>query len=89
MHSYFERIGKNLHNKTTLTYFKTSLAASYTKDMSHFSHPCMHMDVHAYANEMLMRLDRFLDKNLSLIIFIKLCSCFLMSFKEIFVMLKL
>ena len=32
----------------------------------------MHMAVHAYANEMLMRLDRFLDENLSLIIFLKL-----------------
>jgi len=33
--------------------------------MSHISHPCMHMAVHAYANEMLMRLDRSLDENLS------------------------
>jgi len=30
----------------------------------------------AYANEMLMRLDRFLDKNMSLIIFVKLRSGF-------------
>jgi len=30
------------------------------------------MAAHAYANEMLMRLDRFLDENLSLIIFFKL-----------------
>jgi len=29
---------------------------------------------HAYANEMLMRLDRFLDEHLSLIIFLKLRS---------------
>ena len=58
------------------TYFKSSFAASQTKEMSHFSHPCMHMAARAYANEMLMRLDRSLDKNLSLIIFIKLRSCF-------------
>jgi len=40
--------------------------------MLHFRHSFMHMAVHAYANEMLMRLDRFLDENLSLIIFLKL-----------------
>jgi len=32
-----------MHNKSTLTYFKTFLAASLTNDMSHFSHHCMHM----------------------------------------------
>jgi len=59
------------------TYFKSSFAASQTKEMSHFSHPCIHMAARAYANyEMLMRLDISLDKNLSLIIFIKLRSCF-------------
>jgi len=41
--------------------------------MSHFSHR-MHMGVR--ANEMLMRLERFLDGNLSLIIIVKLCSRF-------------
>jgi len=51
--------------------------------MSHFSHHCMHMDARTYANEMLMRLDRFLDENLSLIIFVKLRSRFLMCFEEI------
>jgi len=44
--------------------------------MLHFSHPCMHIAASAYANEMLMRLDRSLDENLSLIIFIKLRSRF-------------
>jgi len=29
------------------------------------------MAAHAYSNEMLMRLDRFLDESLSLIIFVK------------------
>jgi len=43
----------------------------------------MHMAGRAYANEMLMRLDRFLDENWSLIIFLKLCSQFLMCSKEI------
>jgi len=47
----------------------------------------MHMDARAYANEMLMRLDRSLDENLSLIIFVKLR--FLMCFKEIIFRLKL
>ena len=45
-----------MHNKSTFTYFKTALAASYIKDMSHFSHCCMHMDTHAHSKEMLMRL---------------------------------
>jgi len=36
----------------------------------------MHMGARAYVNEMLMRLDRFLDERLSLIIFAKLCSCY-------------
>jgi len=36
----------------------------------------MHTAAGAYANEMLMRLDRSLDENLSLIIFIKLHSRF-------------
>jgi len=36
----------------------------------------MHMAVRAYANEMLMRLNRFLDESLSLIIFVKLRSRF-------------
>jgi len=36
----------------------------------------MHTAARAYANEMLMRLDRFLDEKLSLIIFVKLCSRF-------------
>jgi len=49
----------------------------------------MHMAARAYANEMLMRLDRSLDENLSLIIFIKLRSRFLMCFKEIIIRLKL
>jgi len=31
----------------------------------------MHMAAHAYANEMLMRRDKFLDENWSLIIFVK------------------
>ena len=45
--------------------------------MSHFSHRCMHMADRAYANEMLMRLDRFfLDEHLSLIIYVKLRSRF-------------
>jgi len=44
----------------------------------------MHMDARAYVNEMLMRLDRFLDENLSLIIFVKLRS----RFKEIIFRLK-
>jgi len=44
--------------------------------MSHFNHPCMHMPVREYANEMLMRLDRSLDENFSLIIFVKLRSRF-------------
>ena len=44
--------------------------------MSHFNHPCMHMAVREYANEMLMRLDRSLDENLSLIIFVKLRNRF-------------
>jgi len=44
--------------------------------MSHFSHPCMHMAARAYAHEMLMRLDRSLDENLSLINFVKLRSRF-------------
>jgi len=44
--------------------------------MSHFSHPFMHMAAHTYTNEMLMRLGRSLDENLSSIIFIKLRSCF-------------
>jgi len=34
----------------------------------------MHMDARTYANEMLMRLDRLLDENLRLIIFVKLRS---------------
>ena len=66
----------NMHNKSTLTYFKTSLAAYKTNEMSHFSHHCMHMAARAHANEMLMRLDRSLDKNLSFIIFVKLRSRF-------------
>jgi len=41
--------------------------------MSHFSRPCMHMALRAYANEMLMIT---LDENLSLIIFVKLRSRF-------------
>ena len=61
-----------MHN---MTYFKTS-AASLTKDMSPFSHSGMHIAVRAYANEMLMRLGRSLDENLSLIIFVKLSSHF-------------
>jgi len=44
--------------------------------MSHFSHPCMHTAARPYENEMLMRLDRSLDENLSLIIFVKLSSRF-------------
>jgi len=36
----------------------------------------MHMAARAYVNEMLMRLDRSLDENLSLIIFVKLRSGF-------------
>jgi len=44
--------------------------------MSHFSHPCMHVAARAYTNEMLMRLDRSLEENLSLIIFGKLSSRF-------------
>ena len=60
-----------MHKKSTLRYFKTFLAAFSIIDMSHFSHRCMHMAAHAYSNEMLMRLDRFLDENLSLIIFVK------------------
>mgnify|MGYP000629799574 CR=1 FL=1 len=73
--SYLERTDKkyiDIHNKSMLTYFKTYSAASKTKDMSHFSHPCMEMAARAYAIEMLMRLDRSLDENLSLIIFVKL-----------------
>jgi len=42
-----------------LTYFKTSLAASKTKDMSHFSHRCMHMAALTYTNEMLMSCTAF------------------------------
>jgi len=34
------------------------------------------MAAHAYVNEMLMRLDRFLNENWSLIIFVKLRSRF-------------
>ena len=37
---------------------------------------CMHTAARAYANEMLMRLDKCLDENLSLIIFVKLRSRF-------------
>jgi len=44
--------------------------------MSPFSHHCMHMDARVYANEMLVRLERFLNKNLSLISFVKLRSRF-------------
>jgi len=36
--------------------------------MEHFTHSCMHMAV----PNMQMRLDRFLDESLSLIIFLKL-----------------
>ena len=36
----------------------------------------MHMAARAYANEMLMKLARFLDENLSLIIFLKKRSRF-------------
>jgi len=36
----------------------------------------MHMAARAYVNEMLMRLDRFLNENWSLIIFVKLGSRF-------------
>jgi len=41
----------------------------------------MHMAACAYANEMLIRLDRSLDENLSLIIFVKLGSRLKKSFK--------
>jgi len=44
----------------------------------------MHMGMRAYANEMLMRLDRFLDENLSLIIFLKLRSHFYCFLKKSF-----
>ena len=44
-------------------------------------HRCFHMDARAYANEMLMRLDKFLDEHLSLI-------C-LMCMKEIILKLKI
>jgi len=44
----------------------------------------MHMDARAYANEMLMRLDRSLDENLSLIIFVKLRSRFECALKKSF-----
>jgi len=43
----------------------------------------------AYAKEMLMRLGRYLDEKLSLIMFVKLSSRFLMCFKEIIFRLKL
>jgi len=36
----------------------------------------MHMVASTYANEMLMRLDRFLENKISLIIFVKLRSRF-------------
>jgi len=49
----------------------------------------MHMAVRAYANEMLMRLDRFLDENLSFNYFLKSMQPFLMCFKEIIFRLKL
>jgi len=48
----------------------------------------MHVAAQAYANEILMRLDRSLDKNLSLIIFRKTTQPFLMCFKEIIFRLK-
>jgi len=41
----------------------------------------MHMDPHIY---MLMRLDRFIDDNLSLIIFVKLRSGFKCALKKSF-----
>jgi len=43
----------------------------------------MHMAERAYANEMLMRLDRSLDENLSFDYFRKTTQPFLMCFKEI------
>ena len=52
--------------------------------MSHISHPCMYMAVHAYANEMLMRLGRSLDDY-----FHKTTQPFLMCFKEIIFRLKI
>ena len=45
----------------------------------------MHMIARANANEMLMRLARSLDENLSLIIFLKLCSRFKYALKKIIV----
>jgi len=59
--SYLERTDKN-----------TSIYATN----QHFSRHCTHMAARAYANEMLMRLGRSLDENLSWIIFVKLRSCF-------------
>jgi len=49
----------------------------------------MQMDACAYANEMLIRMDRFLDENLSLIFIFKTTHTFLIWFKEIFFRLKL
>ena len=71
--------GLNIDNKTTLTYFKTSLTAFLTKDMAHFNHRCIHMGRRSYANEMLIRLDRFLDEN-----FVKLRSRFECALKKSF-----
>jgi len=44
----------------------------------------MHIAARAYANEMLLRLDRFLNENLSLIMFVKLRSYFLYALKKSF-----
>jgi len=58
-----------MHNKPTLTYFKTSLAASQTKEC-HISAIVVCIWLCAYMQKrLLMRL----DENLSLIIFVKLC----------------
>jgi len=46
------------------------------------------MAARAYPNEMLMRLDRFLDENLSFGYFRKITQPFLMCFKEIIFSLK-
>jgi len=47
------------------------------------------MGAHAYANEMLMRMDRFLEENLSFFILLKLHSIKRMCYKKNFFRLKL
>ena len=44
----------------------------------------MHMTARAYANEMLIRLDRSLDETFSFIIFVKLPSRFLCALEKSF-----